>query len=816
MELGRLKTGKSLTKRGFLLGVVLLVCLLMAVFIFSFNSIVRQRNIQAHHLMISETANYLAISGLRLLSDKLGSSYEATIKASCPELFNQTAEAIGSSIDISSSNPVCDTVRADFQNFLDSLDELHDPASGYPICHSMDVRLEDINRLTPDTTAAQLQAGRDPIEKCGQIVVRCSVEYRGLKRQATLSRQFRIVSMVPGAVSRFTLFVKKTPYPDSYNSMGIKFDGAVDTAYQHPPAQNKTYQAPLLVFNGTDTATINNDIAERTDIDDKKHLRSRGWIFLGPAGSSADEAVFIKIPSGFNSLTGGHFMLGWPSLSAMPVLAPETIDDPTNFAPDSDFSEHEYDLGAKFQGFYTWEDGNPYGAGGQNMWPGLAAGSTFVPADHLRSASTWLYPFGNRSRSSRTLVFGPVLAGFLKVYFYRGKNTVTGATYKGMWDGMSESLYDSKIAANHGIESFAAIFDAPINPPIPGADFFKNGYNSFSKLMPYNSLPDPSATLPSNGIALNLIFDFMKYKRAAYPQLLSAPSICALSYDAERFLVPQSDEMRTCPVKGIHPYDETGIYFEENGQYDPNAYPDNCYFYGDLSSLTVFNSNLFSNRITHKIDLKSCASLAEEQDALEKFLYKKIGSGPGARNETDKTGIFLIKRRVGVTDSYADALKISSLPLSIIEPQIIIFDRGSMIIEHDITATMVDGAPEKLFSLALLNGNFYLHGSGFTRKIHAYLISLNPNSGRLLKPPTPGGPQAFEIHGGLALTEIGLYEDPMTDPKNYLGSTMLHFTNGGEINYNPRFNPSSPAYLNSRVFVIEDTAGKFSIEGAGS
>ena len=60
-----------ITRRGFLLGIVLMISILMAVFIFSFNSIVRQRNIQAHHLMISETASYLALSGLRMLSDRV-------------------------------------------------------------------------------------------------------------------------------------------------------------------------------------------------------------------------------------------------------------------------------------------------------------------------------------------------------------------------------------------------------------------------------------------------------------------------------------------------------------------------------------------------------------------------------------------------------------------------------------------------------------------------------------------------------------------------------------------------------------------------
>ncbi|HAE38793.1 MAG TPA: hypothetical protein DCG57_09155, partial [Candidatus Riflebacteria bacterium] len=104
-----------------------MVALLMAVFIFSFNSIVRQRNIQAHHLMISETANYLAISGLRLLSDKIGSSFESTIKTSCPELFTKTAAELGSSINLSSSNPVCADVSSDFQNFLNTFNELREP-----------------------------------------------------------------------------------------------------------------------------------------------------------------------------------------------------------------------------------------------------------------------------------------------------------------------------------------------------------------------------------------------------------------------------------------------------------------------------------------------------------------------------------------------------------------------------------------------------------------------------------------------------------------------------------------------------------------
>jgi len=817
--------GKALThaptgRRGFLLGVVLLISMLMAVFIFSFNSIVRQRNTQAHHLMISETANYLAVSGLRLLSDKLGSSFETTIKTSCPQLFTQPAATLGGSIDLTGASSVCGNVQNDFQNFLNTLDELREPGilGAYPTCLGMEIRLENLQTLTPDTTPEQFQAGRDPIEKCGQLVVKCTIEYRGLKRQATLSRQFRIVSMIPGAYNRFSLFVKKTPYPDSYNALGVKFDGTVDTAYAHPPAAGKTFTGPLFVFNGTDSVAVTSTIPERTEINDKEHLRQRGWVFLGPAGAAADEAVFIKIPSGFDPAAGGHFMLGWPSVSAMPVLAPELIEDNVNFAPQSDFTPHEYSLGAKFQGFYTWEEGNQYGAGGKNLWPGLAAGSSFVPSDHLRSASSWVYPYGGQNKESRTLVVGPVLAGILKFFFMRGRNTSTSEEYKGLWTSMSESIFNTKVAANHTLQSFAGMWEGTLAPPINGLDFFRSGYESFKKLMPYNSLPDPTPPLPSNGIAFNLLFDFMKYQRDVYPPLNGVPGIAAAAYDAERFLVPRAEEMRNCAVKGLHPHDEMGIFFEENGQYDPNSSPDNCYFMGNLTGITVYDSNLLSNRITHKLDLRKCDNTAEEQEAMEKFLFKQVGGAASGVNETDKPGIFLITRRNGVSDSYADALVFSSRPVKLVKPLIVIVDKGSLILRHDINGTMTDGAPATLCSMALINGHFFIDGAGSARTLHASLASLHPSSGRLLRPPTVSvsSPGQFKIHGGLALTEIGLYENPMNDPLNHLGTTMSHFTEGGEVHYNPRFNPSGPTAVDSRIFVLEDTAGKLSIEGAGS
>ncbi|MFZ5949417.1 MAG: hypothetical protein ACOYXC_01835, partial [Candidatus Rifleibacteriota bacterium] len=769
-----------IARRGFVLGVVLLACLLMAVFIFSYNSVVRQQNIKAHHHMISETAGYLAVSGLRLLTDSIDNSSDSFLRTICPQLFIKTPDELGSEIKLPESHPFCAAARSEFQKFLNTLEDMREPGilGGYPTCAGMEITFKDLVSINPDTTPEQFQAGRDAVEKCGLMEARCIIVYRGIRRQAVMTRQFRVVSMIPGPFSRFSLFVKKTPYPDSYNALGVKFDGEIDTSYSHLPASGKAFTSPLFVFNGTDSTKVDGEIGARDSHDDGEHLRSRGWVFIGPAGNDKDEAVFIKIPSGFIGPAGGHFMLGWPSISATPVLAPEIISDNKNFASDSNFPEHEFLFGGKYQGFYTWEEGNPFGAGARNLWPGLAAGEKFEPSDHIRSASTWLYLFGNQNRESRTLVIGPVLAGFLKFFFIEGHSSVTGGRYKGLWGGMTEAAFKSNIENNQPLPGFTDLWGGTLSPPIHGSELFLCGFESFKKIMPYNSLPSPSSVMPVNGIAFNMIFDFMKYQRDRYPSLEEAPGIAAPSYDVEEFLVPQAEEMRNSVVKGLHPHDEVALFFDENGQYDPYLYPDNCYFFGNLESITIFDSNLVSARITHRLDLRDCKSKDQEQEALEKFLFKKAIDGGKEVNVTDKSGIFLVSRRKGISGDFSDALDFSRLPVRLEKPLIVIFDNGSLSVSNDIISPVKDGAPEVLCSLALVDGHFFIAGDGLNREIHAYMAALNPASGRLLKGDFNSGPTSFRILGGLALTEMGLYESPVNDPLSHLGTTMSNFPGG--------------------------------------
>lgn len=804
------------SNRGFILGVVLLLCLVMAAFIFSYNSIVRSRTLQAHHYMASEVVSNLAVSGVKLLAGQVENSFEDIIKKDCPELFEKSATQITQPIILSSFNDFCKETQQDFQRFLNEIVELQEPgliSGGLPICERMEITIDQLSSLAPETSANQFQRGRDPVEKCGMINLTCVVKHMGLSRRASISQQFRIVSMVPGPFARFSLFVRKTPYPDSYNAMGVDFDGNVDLTYKHPPAGNISITAPLLVLNSTDTETITSTTPFRDASTDASNLRERGWIYLGASGPLADAPVYLKIPNGFAATTGGLFMFGWPSNSLPRLLAAASIDPATDFKKSEDISGQNFYLGSKLHGFYTCEEDNPQGVGAKNMWPGLTTGTMYQPSDRFLSASSWLYPFGNLQQSSRTLMIGPVLAGYLKYFFIKGSDT-SGNDYRGLFGSLSPESFLKKQIEDSELLDYCYFWSGLLTPPVFGKDFFLNGYNSFKLLMPWNSLPDKNATSLVKGVAFNMIFDFMKYSRDQYPDPENGPSLAKANYVNQNILVPMAEGMQASPVKGVHPSGDMGLFFRENGDYNPNITPDNCYFFGDLAKISIAESNLVSNRITHIIDLSDCASTEEESAKVEKQLFKESKDAGKKVNEPRRSGIFLIRRRDDVTSSFADALTLSKHEINLTRPLIILITNGSLNISHDITSQLLDEAPEHLLTLALSAGDVYLTGTGAQRTIHAYIAAVGSYYGRLLKPVTMvATPDRFEIFGGLAVTELGLYQDKTADPRADVGSTMLHFPAGGKITYNSRFNPSLQSYNSSHILVMEQITGTLTIHG---
>jgi len=71
-----------------ILGMVILVSLILGVLIFSYNSMVRQQNIRAHHELIGEVAGMLAMTGVGLFAEKIDSSVNSIIMTMAPVLLS--------------------------------------------------------------------------------------------------------------------------------------------------------------------------------------------------------------------------------------------------------------------------------------------------------------------------------------------------------------------------------------------------------------------------------------------------------------------------------------------------------------------------------------------------------------------------------------------------------------------------------------------------------------------------------------------------------------------------------------------------------
>ncbi|RCK79017.1 MAG: hypothetical protein OZSIB_0359 [Candidatus Ozemobacter sibiricus] len=807
------------------LGIILLSLMMLAVFVFSYQSMVRQQNLRAHREQIGAVAETLAVSGLNLIADHLNADPEPILMAGAPTLLTP-----GTPSTVALAPAQCEALRAELDDYFQKLTFF----AVKPQCTEVSVVFTDILPLTPDTTAAQFQGGRDPAEKSGEAVLTCTVSYQSLKRRAEVRRQFRVVSMVPGPFARFTLFVPTTPNYFSYNALGVNFDGTVDSTYI-PPGTTVGPFAPLTLFHGSETAPLDPGFTARPPTTDLL----RGWVFLGPSRDPvATGPVLLRIPSGYNSAAGGHFLFSKPVVvppSPMAVVAPENITDPTHFQlPPAAPPGVQAMLGGVYQGFFTKDPGlaNPAaGAAGWNLWPDLLTGAAWTPADRFLCASSWLFPFGDKNNVSRTLMVGPVLAGFLKFYYLK-EHPPSATPWKGIIKGVPLATYNPT--------DTIAMLAAGSPPAIRYQDLFrqafggKPGYGSLLTVMPTNFVVNPAASPLTTGVPFNIFFDFMAYDGppAAYPKPLSyQPSPTGLGQPTDPYFVPYHDlikDQAAVGVRGLHPYGppEGAAYankwfeirFKEGG-----TTPDDIYFRGNLANFDVRASNLMQ-RVTHVIDLASCTSAAEERELLERSLFYRETALPPLPADPpgltavspplttpvyrlQKRGILMILRRKdgGVNNGPSWGPLDLPGPLLLDKSAILIVGNGDVRIAKPIRSPELHGCPYWLCSVVCLQGNIIL---GTTEQVDAYLTALAPGTpgGRLLS--AGPGINRMNIVGGLAIREMGLANPPTGQ------STMEHFPQGGTIRYNPRFNPSLPAqYAMSRVFVLEEKARSVVVGG---
>ncbi len=775
----------------------------LTILIFSFSRIARSQAVETHHHLLTKTADLLARSAMEIVVSRLGSGFEDTLLREAAALY-EPSRTPGQPISVGET--LADELRRDLNVFFGQCEEIH-PLPGLdrepPTCTQVKIEFQPKQPLIPN-----FQAGlaRDPVEKWGEFTVSCSVSYHGLTRQGTAGRRFFLVSMVPGPYCRFTLFAPFTPWEFSYNALGVDSAGNVDTTYVHPWPRPIAFSGPLILKNATSPQAV-------PAPDDARDLENHGWVFLGPAPkkgeSTRSEPVFLKLPEGYHPVTGGNFHYKLPPLEVGPqkiqVLPPERVVDPENLVSPEEKGFSEFSWGTRYQGFFTNYMGDRAGAHSLLLWDVLTG-------PRWLCASSWLMPYGNGEFPSRTLIVGPVLAGYLKLYFIKGQFP-DGKKYAGIIRGVPvQEAYDSRKRIDTIPQYvlpvdflYNSLFKKPTTTPI--------GWDSFQKVYPYSSIPHPRKMGPlEHPVAFNRYFDFMKYEAGTNPDkplppMDEQPSLAGTVYDDKPRCVPCASRMRTpqlAQVKGLHPSENVKIMLPKRKGV-PDTDNDAIFFHGSLKEYDIQNHKKegLYYRVTHVIDLSEIDP-GKEQARFQDEVFR-----PATPDDPCPAGSWIPKRSgiIAVLRRTAGDLPPLEFPGKIFvnRSMVLLIPKGDVV----IPATITTGTPprlQNLFSLILAGGDIRLGPE--VEEIHGYLAALRPGpgfqagGGRILS-VAPPHPKPLAIVGGLAAWEMGLYYEAGQDPRS-VGTTMEHFPQGGTITYNGYLNPASPLYHRSLTLIYED------------
>ncbi len=796
--------GKARFRFGFVLWISILTVSLLGILLFSFNKMVQNQAVEAHHHLLAKSADLLARSAMEIIVSRMGSGFEEALMREVESLY---ARNIDPEKGVLLGQKLADELKQDLNAYLAQCNEFSFIAEldkKPPACTEVKVEFRNKGLLIPNFDT---QIARDPSEKRGEINVSCVISYHGLKRKVISSRNYFLVSMVPGPYCRFTLFAPFTPWEFSFNALGVAHSGSVDASYVHPWPKSIPFTGPLVLNNATAAQKIESP-------DDEQDLQNSGWVFLGPAPKKGDttrsEPIYLKIPSGYDNKSGGAFhyllppvLVGSKKLEALPQ---ERVEDPAHLSTAEEKGFASFQFGTKYEGFFTVMKGDQSGAQGLLLWD-------VVNGPRWLCASTWLMPFGNRDFPSRTLIIGPVLAGYLKIYTIQGEDR-NGKKFAGIIRGLSsEETYRSENRIDT-LPSEVAPFDFRYNALFKQPSTTPIGWKSFQTVYPYSSIPHPQKMGPvGKPVAFNRLFDFMKYAKATDEKkplipMDEMPSLAGSAYDDKPRSVPCSARMRAeelSKVKGLHPSENVKIMLPKTDGVEDSS-NDAVYFHGSLKEYDIQKQEKegLYFRITHSVDLTDVEA-SKEQERFQDSIFR-----PSTSDDPCKAGFFVPKRS-GII-SVERKLGKDSLPLKF--PGKIFVDKSMVLFIQQggvtITETITTGDPPKpgnLFSVVTADGDILIDPK--VQEIHAYLAAMGPGKGfgaggsRILS-TSATNKTPLKIFGGMAAWEMGLYYEQSQDPRT-VGTTMEHFSAGGSVTYNGYFNPSSPLYKRSRSLIFEDS-----------
>ncbi len=818
------------SRRGFILAVAFLAIIVLSLFIFSYNMVARHQNFEMHSGSISEVTCTLALNGVGFLADHFNENQDEVRKILDSKGMYGTPGAF----------PNCDL-------FLENEGWLRDLKGEYnrnlgkwpepervPVCTQMDVRIiaTGIFPIHSQPDRVSLQNGFDLVEKEGVIELSCTVRFCNFSRKARALRHYKLVSMIPGPYCRFTLFSVSFRDPNGFNIVRQNPSEDLTAAGGAGFGQLVLFNSPApdsSHFPGTAE-----EMAQRQDVTLESTLslfERSGWVYLGenrdpdetPAPAQNPREVegspILNIPFG-----SGNFMLGplsFRSSSSNPASseqAPKPRNRPfsyysANYPFEGIVENHLRSMTLQFSGICSeGEAGQTFADYSKQFSLYLKPASKEEPDRGAILAkedcfSSWILPFGRLPKITPTLLFGHASARFLALILLRFTEEFAQECFPNDRDlqsashvflpprsGFQERLDPDTVARTQILSA----------PPLPG------------NRPTYGDIFRPCPSKPGS-----TILDSINHFTRPFPEprgIIHLPF--NLLYDMMAGQTPNFEDFTSFFQNGIAGLRETGLVCPYNENPDPNQRcgfweasgvtlwkygkpvdrgdPGKTLFSGDLPRLHFhpemalrspdpFTGNLYY-RITHFIDLRGQTNSEAVEGVLSNRIFsKKTGPDRTDYYEFSRPGIFLLD--TGGRDLTIDR------PVILKNSGMLILLKGNINVKKTITGDHSEDRPGELpnrhlFSLVSCTGNIRIPPN-LESPLEAYLVALcrsgpaDPPVGQI-ESSDPQVKGQMNIFGGCAV-----YRLQPASPQAPT-STMTDFPLGGQITYNPMFNPSRP------------------------
>lgn len=368
--------------------------LILAVSLFSF---VGQQHSGIQNIVNGEIAHFLAEAGI---NSSIGSVREAIIKDfTGSEKVSAIRELLikpGKLDDVCINELLGDTWNAELESFAAEVDK--------DAKIKVDIWLRDF-----ELTETSPTKWSDPVAREGWLVIESIARYKNSERTLAIRRQLKVASILPGPLSKFTLFAPNASRngESSFNLIRNDYRGNISDGPQ-----------PLICYNHStpETPLIPMGISEILKSEKSADVwKNRGWILLGPkkirlnlcsgAGKFGEIFQFYDVS---NSLQFTPVKFVTP-LNALPEKVRSSIQVPWDLSSQA-VRNVSYSFAHSFvlDGFHDSSNRKPSEA----MYEGniLSNGEK----QFYSSKSSILHLFGDARKGyqSRTKVFGPVSSAF--------------------------------------------------------------------------------------------------------------------------------------------------------------------------------------------------------------------------------------------------------------------------------------------------------------------------------------------------------------------------------------------------------------------